>query len=169
MTGQMEHQPESFVTPEKKSMLKSAHHTQVVTSGGSTGQIGSNQSQQSHEDRDHNGKSLLSKRKVFNTQTLGRFEYFQDQNQQEEDEPFVSAFNPFKFGSKKLKSSENELMESSQQLSVPDYQEEETGLTLMLNQWNLLELTPDLIVKSVFRESPEYSTPSLSFVLNPEE
>ena len=34
MTGQILHQPESFVTPEKKSLLKSA---QVVTSGGSTG------------------------------------------------------------------------------------------------------------------------------------
>lgn len=34
MTGQIFNQPESFVTPEKKSLVKSA---QVVTSGGSTG------------------------------------------------------------------------------------------------------------------------------------
>jgi hypothetical protein len=31
------HQADSFITPEKKSLFKSAHLTQVVTSGCSTG------------------------------------------------------------------------------------------------------------------------------------
>jgi hypothetical protein len=37
MTVQILHQPDSYITPEKKSLLKSAHLTQVVTSGCSTG------------------------------------------------------------------------------------------------------------------------------------